>query len=85
MGIRLELGAVSRDDVNGVYTVRIKAIREGDNKLVAGKDFEAETAAELKAKVKPMFESLIEGEQAGDNIRSVAQKVIDEIMNEVVQ
>jgi len=85
MTLRLELGGISKDDKQNIYTVQVRAIRDEDDKLVGAKDFEAKTAPDLKSKVKPVFQSLVDSEKNRENIRSVAQAVIDEIMTEVVQ
>jgi len=84
MAITLQLQQVSAEE-NGVYTVTVNALRDNGDVLISGKTFQCKTAAELKDKIKPKFEKLIAIEQKKDLIRSLAQGVIDEILEEVIQ
>jgi len=84
MAITLQLQQVSAEE-NGVYTVTVNALRDNGDVLISGKTFQCKTAAELKDKIKPKFEQLIAVEQKKELIRSLAQGVIDEILEEVIQ
>jgi len=84
MAITLQLQQVSAEE-NGVYTVTVNALRDNGDVLISGKTFQCKTAAELKDKIKPKFEKLIAIEQKKELIRSLAQGVIDEILEEVIQ
>lgn len=84
MAITIQLQQVTEED-DGVYTVTVNALRDNGDVLISGKTFQCKTAAELKDKIKPKFEKLIAIEQKKDLIRSLAQGVIDEILEEVIQ
>jgi len=83
--ITIELQQVV-DEGNGIYTVVVNAVDNVSGKtLISGKTFQGTSAMELKAAIKPQFEKLIAIEQKKATIRSIAQGVIDEILNEVQQ
>lgn len=84
MAITIELQQVVEED-DGTYTVIVDAKREDGSLIINGKSFSCKTAAELKAKIKPKFEMLIAIEKKKEQIRALAQGVIDEILQEVVQ
>lgn len=84
MAITIQLQQVTEED-DDVYTVTVNALRDNRDVLISGKTFQCKTAAELKDKIKPKFEKLIAIEQKKDLIRSLAQGVIDEILEEVIQ
>jgi len=84
MAITIQLQQVAEEE-DGIYTVTINALRDNGDVVISGKTFQCRTAAELKDKIKPKFEKLIAAEQKKELIRSLAQGVIDEILNEVVQ
>ena len=84
MAIIIELQQVMEED-DGTYTVTVNAKREDGSLIISGKSFSCTSAAELKAKIKPKFERLIVVEQKKEQIRTLAQGVLDEINNEVIQ
>jgi hypothetical protein len=84
MAITIQLQQVTEEN-DGVYTVTVNALRDNGDVLISGKTFQCRTAAELKDKIKPKFKKLIAIEQKKELIRSLAQGVIDEILNEVIQ
>ena len=65
--------------------VSLFAIRDGTDDVVGTKPFEVNSAAELKAKAKPLFEALVQVEKDRLAMETIAQGVIDEIMAEVIQ
>ena len=83
MAIIIELQQVVEED-DGTYTVTVNAKREDGSLIMSGKSFSCTSAAELKAKIKPKFERLIAVEQKKEQIRILAQGVLDEINNEVI-
>ena len=84
MGITLELQQVTEED-DGTYTVTINALRDNGDIIISGKTFSCTNAANLKTAIKPKFERLIAIEQKNEQIRTLAQGVLDEIINEVTQ
>jgi len=84
MAITIQLQQVT-EEPDGAYTVTINAIRDNGDFVIKGKTFQCRSAAELKNKIKPKFEQLIAVEQKKELIRGIAQGVIDEILNEVIQ
>jgi hypothetical protein len=84
MAITIELQQVTEEET-GTYTVTVNAVRDNGDVLISGKVFQCTSAAELKGKIKPAFEKLILREKRKNNIRTLAQGVIDEIMGEVIQ
>ena len=84
MAITIQLQQVTEEE-NGVYTVTINALRDNGDVVISGKTFQCRTAAELKDQIKPKFEKLIAIEQKKETIRNLAQSVIDEILQEVIQ
>ena len=84
MAITIQLQQVT-EEPDGVYTVTINATRDNGDLVISGKTFQCRTAAELKNKIKPKFERLIAIEQKKEMIRNLAQSVIDEILQEVIQ
>ena len=84
MAITIQLQQVTEEE-DGTYTVTINALRDNGDVVASGKTFQCRTAAELKDKIKPKFEKLIAIEQKKEMIRNLAQSVIDEILNEVIQ
>jgi len=84
MAITMELQSVSQED-DGDYTVTVRAVREDGKILIKGKNFTCSTPSELKALIKPKFELLVYNEKKNNQIRALAQSVIDEILSEVNQ
>ena len=84
MAITLQLQQVT-EEKDGTYTVTLNAVRDNGDILISGKTFQCNNAAELKAAIKPQFEKLILIEQKKEQIRAIAQGVLDEIISEVVQ
>jgi len=84
MAITIQLQQVTEEE-DGAYTITINAIRDNGDLVISGKTFQCRTAAELKNQIKPKFEKLIAIEQKKELIRSLAQGVIDEILEEVIQ
>ena len=84
MAITIQLQQVT-EEPDGAYTVTINAFRDNGDLVISGKTFQCRTADELKAQIKPKFEQLIAVEQKKELIRGIAQGVIDEILNEVIQ
>jgi hypothetical protein len=84
MAITLELQQVLEEE-DGSYTVTLNAKRDNGDVLISGKTFSCTNAAELKAAIKPKFERLIAIEQKKEQIRVIAQGVLDEIISEVIQ
>jgi len=84
MAITIVLQQVMEEQ-DGVYTVVINALRDNGDVVISGKTFQCRTAAELKDKIKPKFEKLIATEQKKEMVRNLAQGVIDEILEEVIQ
>jgi len=82
--LTMELGAITREP-DGTYTVSVRAVRDTDGKVAGQKTFQANSAAELKDAIKPVFEALVAAEKSRENIRTIAQGVLDEIMMEVTQ
>ena len=84
MAITIQLQQVTEES-DGAYTVTINAYRDNGDLVISGKTFQCRTAAELKDQIKPKFEQLIAVEQKKELIRGIAQGVIDEILEEVIQ
>lgn len=85
MSISIQLLNVVEED-NGVYTVIVQAVRDVTGELLSKKrTYQGRNAEELKAAIKPDFEALIQSEKRKENLQSIAQAVLDEIMTEVVQ
>ena len=84
MPITIQLQQVTEES-DGLYNVTVNAFRDNGDLVISGKTFQCRTAAELKDKIKPKFEQLIAVEKKKELIRSLAQGVIDEILEEVIQ
>lgn len=84
MAITIEIQQVV-EEKDGRYTVYVNAIRGDGTVIIRGKTFQCINAEGLKADIKPKFEQLIRMEERKEQIRVLAQGVIDEIMSEVVQ
>lgn len=84
MSLILNLQQIIQEE-DGSFTVHLKVTRDLTDKVVAQKEFNVSNAAQLKLKVKPLFEALVANEIQRENIRSIAQATIDEIMVEVIQ
>ena len=84
MALIIELQQVTEAD-DGSYMVTVNVVRDTGGVVLSGKTFNCTNAAELKEKIQPKFEQLIVNEQRKEQIRLVAQGVIDEILTEVPQ
>jgi len=84
MAILLKLQQVVEEE-GGKFSVYVQAVREGNNELIKKKCFQVSDGAELKALVKPLFESLVNSEKQKDQKLVIAQGILDEIMEEVSQ
>ena len=73
------------EEKDGRYTVYINAVRGDGTVIIRGKTFQCTNAAELKTAIKPRFEALVLMEERKEQIRAIAQSVIEEIMSEVHQ
>ena len=76
---------ITDDSSSDVYTVSVIAIRDGTEDVIGRKTFQVISAADLKNKVKPLFESIVAVEKRNEAMAAIAQGVLDEIMSEVNQ
>jgi len=84
MALTIEL-IQARKTNEGTYSIHLRVVRD-DGSVVGGpKEYQVTSSAQFKATIKPVFIALVAEEQNKNQIASIAQGVIDEIMTEVIQ